>query len=92
VLDLGRGGVGYAHCVAPTKFFRASVSSSPYIIRSHAENRRGTSVHVLLPTGHRVTAVKLNLLREAMAIHGGEAVENIDEERGARRSSESEPV
>jgi len=84
VLDLGKGEVIYAHCVAPTKVFGVSGPSSPYIIRSHAEDRRGVSVQVLLPTGHRVTTVKLNLLREAMAIHGGEAVENIDEEKACR--------
>jgi len=39
---------------------------------------------VLLSTGHRVTTVKLNLLKEAIAIHGGEAAENIDEEKACR--------
>lgn len=84
VVDLGKGEVIYAHCVAPTKMFGTSGFSSPYIIRSHAEDRRGASVQVLLPTGHRVTTVKLNLLKEAIAIHGGEAIENIDEEKACR--------
>jgi len=84
VLGLGKGEIIYAYCLALTKVFGASGSSSPYIIKSHAEDRRGASVQVLLPTGHRVTTVKLNLLKEAIATHGGEAVENIDEEKACR--------
>lgn len=84
VVDLSSDQVIYAHCVAPSKVYGPEGPSAKYILRTHAEDRSGASVQVLMPLGEKVTTVKLNLREKAMSIHSGRIVANVEEEKACR--------
>ncbi|HDI74780.1 MAG: hypothetical protein DRJ52_02120 [Thermoprotei archaeon] len=84
VIDLSSNQVIYAHCVAPSKVYGPGGHSAKYILRTHAEDRSGVSVQVLMPLGEKVTTVKLNLRERTMSIHSGKIVANVEEEKACR--------
>ena len=84
VFDLSKGWIIYAHCVAPSRVYGPGGGSNPYIIRSHAEDRRGASIQSLMPLGEEVTTIQVNPLEKAMTVHTGRAVANIDDEKACR--------
>jgi len=84
VVDLSSNQVIYAHCVAPSKVYGPKGPSAKYFLRTHAEDRSGASVQVLMPLGEKVTTVKLNLREKAMSIHSGKIVANVEEEKACR--------
>jgi len=84
VVDLSSDQVIYAHCVAPSKVYGPEGPSAKYILRTHAEDRSGASIQVLMPLGEKVTTVKLNLREKALSIHSGRIVANVEEEKACR--------
>ncbi|MCD6289056.1 MAG: hypothetical protein J7M34_01040 [Anaerolineae bacterium] len=84
VVDTATGQIIYAHCVATNRVFGPDGLSNPYIIRSHAEDRKGASVQSLLPLGHKVTTIKVSAEHKAFAVHTARAVANVEEDRACR--------
>ena len=84
VIDTAAGQIVYAHCVATNRVFGPDGLSNPYIIRSHAEDRKGASVQSLMPVGHQVTTVKVSVRNKAFAVHGGKAVANVEDDKACR--------
>lgn len=84
VIDTAANQIIYAHCVANNRVFGADSKANPYIIRSHAEDGKGASVQSIMPLGKTITTIKINTLAEAIAIHQGKTVANIDDPKGCR--------
>lgn len=84
VIDTAAGQIVYAHCVATNRVFGPEGLHNPYIIRSHAEDRKGASVQSLMPMGHQVTTVKVSVRNKAFAVHGGRAVANVEDDKACR--------
>lgn len=84
VIDIAKNQIIYAHCVATNRVYGPGGLSNPYIIRSHAEDRKGASVQSLMPLGEITTTIKVSLLNKAFAIHQGKTIANVDEERACR--------
>ncbi len=84
VIDTATGQIIYAHCVATNRAFGPDGLANPYVIRSHAEDRKGASVQSLLPLGHPITTVKVSAQHKAFAIHGGRTVANVEDDKACR--------
>ena len=84
VIDTSKNQIIYAHCVAPSKVYGPSGAAAPYHIRSHAEDRKGASVRVLLPLGEMTTTLEISPLKKQVVFHQGKSVDNIDEDRACR--------
>lgn len=84
VIDTATNQIIYAHCSAATKWFGNESDSQPYYLRSHSEDHESTSIQTIMPVGHVVTTVKMDIESNSMAIHTGEAVGNVTEEKGCR--------
>lgn len=84
VIDTATNQIIYAHCVATNRVYGKDGLSNPYIIRSHAEDRRGASVQSLLPLGDKVTTIKVSVMNKALSIHQGKAVANVEEDKACR--------
>jgi hypothetical protein len=84
VIDTSRNQIIYAHCVAPSKVYGPSGAAAPYHIRSHAEDRKGASVRVLLPLGEMTTTLEISPLRKETVLHQGRSAANIDDDRACR--------
>jgi len=83
VFDTSRNEVIHAHCVSATKLRGVDGESSPYMVRSHLEDHKGASMQVLAPSGEPVTVAKFADAKRLM-ISTGEALGNVDNERGCR--------
>jgi len=83
VIDVATNQIIYAHCVATNKVYGPNGLANPYIIRSHAEDRRGASVQSLMPLEETVTTVKVSL-DKAFAIHQGKTIANVEQDKGCR--------
>ncbi len=83
VFDTSRNEVIHAHCVSATKLKGIDGQSSPYQVRSHLEDHKGASLQVLAPSGEPVTVAKFADPARLM-ISTGEALGNVDNERGCR--------
>lgn len=83
VIDEAAGQVIYAHCVA-TRNPENNGILCPYLIRSHAEDRKGASVQTLLPLGKAVTTIAVSSQDSAMAVYTAVTVANIDDEKACR--------
>jgi hypothetical protein len=57
--------------------------ASPYLVRSHLEDHKGVSMQVLTPAGEPITVAKFADAGKMM-VSGGEALGNVDNERGCR--------
>jgi len=84
VVDTAARQIIYAHCVATNRVFGPEGLSNPYVIRSHAEDRKGASVQSLLPVGQTVTTLKVSAQHKAFAIHTGRSVANVEDDRACR--------
>lgn len=84
VIDLATDQIIYAHCVATNRVFGPDGPPNSYIIRSHAEDRKGASVQSLMPLGHQVTTAKVSVKNQAFAIHTGRTVANVADEKACR--------
>lgn len=84
VIDTATSQIIYAHCVSHNKPLGKHGLSCPYKIRTHAEDRKGASVQVLLPGGYPLTTVKINILARKMAIHSATSLGSVSEERACR--------
>lgn len=84
VIDTASDQIIYAHCVATNRVFGPAGLANPYILRSHAEDRRGASVQSLMPLGHPVTTAKVSVKNKAFAIHTGKTVANVEDDKGCR--------
>lgn len=83
VFDTSRNEVIHAHCVSATKLKGVDGEASPYMVRSHLEDHKGASMQVLAPSGEPVTVAKFADAKRLM-ISNGEALGNVDNERGCR--------
>ncbi len=83
VFDTSRNEVIHAHCVAATRLRGITAEPSPYLIRSHLEDHKGASMQVLAPAGEPVTVARFAGPRKLL-VSTGEAVGNVDDERGCR--------
>lgn len=83
VIDEAAGQVIYAHCVATAVPEPGSIPC-PYLIRSHAEDRKGASVQTLLPLGKTVTTIALSTQHHAMAVYTARTVANLNDEKACR--------
>jgi L-fucose isomerase-like protein len=84
VIDTAAGQIVYAHCVATNRPFGPHGLANPYLIRSHAEDRKGASVQSMLPPGRPVTTLKLSPEHKAFAIHTGKSVANVEDDKACR--------
>ena len=84
VIDTATNRIIYLHCVAPNKVFGPEGSTNPYLIRSHAEDRKGASLQSLLPLGQMVTTLKFAPERREVILHQGKTVANVDDPRSCR--------
>jgi hypothetical protein len=86
IVDLAKNRIIYAHCVAPNRVFGPTGPNNPYMIRSHAESRRGVGVQSILPTGEYLTAVQMHFTGKSpvLIIHRAKALENVDVEEACR--------
>lgn len=84
VFDEAAGQITYAHCVSTNRPFGKKQPACPYIIRSHAEDRKGASVQTLLPLGKTVTTIAVSPVDKAIAIHTAKTVANNKQEEGCR--------
>jgi hypothetical protein len=83
VFDTSRNEVIHAHCVSATKLKGINGEAYPYLVRSHLEDHKGVSMQVMAPAGEPVTIAKFADARRMM-ISTGEALGNVDNERGCR--------
>lgn len=84
VIDTASNQIIYAHCVATNKVYGPDGLANPYLIRSHNEDRKGASVQSLMPIGEKITTVKISISQEALAIHEGKSIANVEEDKGCR--------
>ena len=84
VIDTSKNEIIYAHCVASNRVFGPKGKANPYLIRSHAEDRKGASVQSLMPLGELVTTVEIDVPLKKMVLHSAKTVENIDEAKACR--------
>jgi hypothetical protein len=84
VIDTATNRIIYIHCVAPDRVFGPKGPTNPYVIRSHAEDRKGAAVQSLMPVGEMVTTIQTAPTRREMIVHQGKTVGNIDDPRSCR--------
>lgn len=83
VFDTSRNEVIHAHCVSATRLRGIHSEPSPYLVRSHLEDHKGASLQVLAPAGEPVTVARFAGPKKLL-VSTGEAVGNVDDERGCR--------
>ncbi len=83
VFDTSRNEVIHAHCVSATRLKGVDTEPCPYMVRSHLEDHKGVSMQVLAPAGEPVTVAKFIGAKKFM-LSTGEALGNVDDERGCR--------
>jgi L-fucose isomerase-like protein len=83
VFDTSRNEVIHAHCVCATRVRGVGGEAFPYIVRTHLEDHKGVSMQVLAPAGGPVTLARFAGARR-MLLSTGEALGNVDDERGCR--------
>lgn len=84
VIDTSKDEIIYAHCVCTNKVFGPKGKANPYIIRSHAEDRKGASVQSLLPSGEPVTTLEIDVWGKHMVVHSAKTTRNIEEPKACR--------
>ena len=83
VFDTSRNEVIHAHCVSATRLRGIHAEPSPYLVRSHLVDHKGASMQVLAPAGDRVTVARFAGPKKFL-VSTGEALGNVDDERGCR--------
>lgn len=86
VVDLAHNWMIYPHCLATNRVFGPEGPRNPYIIRSHAETRKGVAVQSLMPTGEMITVMQMHFTGESpvMVLHQGRTIANDDAEEACR--------
>ena len=83
-VDTENNQVVFAHCVASCKPYGPKGPSSPYKIRTHAEDDLSAALQVEMPTNEPLTTFKVSSKDRAMSIHSGVSIGNIDHKCGCR--------
>ena len=83
VFDTSRNEVIHAHCVSATQLKGIGTAPSPFMVRTHLEDHKGVSMQGLAPAGEAVTVARFVDAKKLM-VSTGEAVGNVDDERGCR--------
>lgn len=83
VFDTSRNEVIHAHCVSATRLRGVGGESFPYAVRTHLEDHKGVSMQVLAPDGGAMTVARFAGAGR-MLLSGGEALGNVEDERGCR--------
>jgi hypothetical protein len=83
VFDTSRNEVIHAHCVSATRLRGVGGEACPYLVRTHLEDHKGVSMQVLAPAGGAVTVARFADAGRMM-VSTGEALGNVDDERGCR--------
>jgi hypothetical protein len=86
VIDTATGEIIYAHCVMSNKVYGPNGKANKYILRTHAEDRKGVSVQSLMPLGQPVTTLKVALGDRTLVIHTGTTTRNVYELHKACRT------
>jgi L-fucose isomerase-like protein len=84
VIDTALNQIVYAHCCAATRWYGEGSTPQPYILRDHAEDHKSTAIQTIMPVGDVVTTVKFDIMTNALAIHNGVAVGNVNDPKGCR--------
>lgn len=84
VIDTSKDEIIYAHCVCTNKVFGPRGKANPYIIRSHAEDRKGASIQSLPPSGETVTTLEVDVWGKHMVIHSAKTTRNVDDPKACR--------
>ncbi len=84
VIDVAHNQIIYAHCVAPNKVFGPRGRANPYLIRSHAEDRKGAAIQSLLPEGEVLTSLEFNCERREIVLHQAISSGNVMEDKACR--------
>ncbi len=84
VIDTSKDQIIYTHCVATNRVFGPKGKANPYLIRSHAEDRKGASVQSLMPAGEVVTTLEIDVPLKKMVLHTAKTTENVDEPKACR--------
>ncbi len=90
VIDTAKNAIVYAHCVAMTKPFGPGGAASPYLIRSHSEDRKGACVQSLLPAGHLTTTLEINPATKQVLVHQAKTIGNNDSDLACRTKIEAQ--
>jgi hypothetical protein len=86
VIDTSTGEIIYAHCVASNRVYGPKGKANPYILRTHAEDRKGVSLQSLMPLGEPETTLRVALGDRAMVLHSGKTSRNVTELNKACRT------
>ena len=86
VIDTSTGEIIYAHCVASNRVFGPKGKANKYILRTHAEDRKGVSLQSLMPIGEPETSLKVALGDRVMVLHTGTTSRNVTELNKACRT------
>jgi L-fucose isomerase-like protein len=79
VIDTSTGEIIYAHCVASNRVYGPNGKANKYVLRTHAEDRKGVSLQSLMPIGKPVTTLRVALGDRHMMIHTGVTSRNVTE-------------
>lgn len=90
VIDTAKNAIVYAHCVATTKPFGPGGAASPYLIRSHSEDRKGACVQSLLPAGYLTTTMEINPATKQVLVHQAKTIGNNDSDMACRTKLEAQ--
>jgi L-fucose isomerase-like protein len=86
VIDTAANEIIYAHCVMSNRVYGPSGKTNPYILRTHAEDRRGVSVQSLMPLKEPVTTLRVSLSDRHLLVHSGTTTRNVYELEKACRT------
>lgn len=82
-IDTSSNQILYAHCVGCTKVFgKDDPRRCKFVMRSHAEDNKGTSVQIIFPANEDVTT--LMIYPGSAVIHSGRSVGNVGLQEGCR--------
>lgn len=85
VIDTSCDQIIYSHCVACRKVYgKDDPRTCQYILRSHAEDKKGASVQVIFPCGEPLTTVQISNTEGWASIHSAKSCGNAGGENGCR--------
>ncbi len=82
-IDTSSNQIIYAHCVGCRKAYGCEDSRTcQYVIRSHAEDKKGASVQIIFPAGEKLTTTMI--YPGAAVIHNAKSVGNVGLQEACR--------
>ncbi len=85
VIDTASNQIIYAHCVGCRKLFGCKdARTAQYVIRSHAEDKKGASVQIIFPLGEQTTTTMSYPGETPAVLHSGRAVGNVGLQEACR--------